>query len=177
MTFEQVRNAVVSNLEQYIECSVDLSDQIAPKPEYPLAYYTVLAPRISRNAFGCMEVVDNGDERVLRRHEPVYATMSFTFCSQNREVADGSYIFGEDEALELAEKAHCFFLLAGHCITTEYGDIVVNNVGNVANRSNYLVEDMVRRYGFDVRISYVRVDEVRTGTIQKRGNSTGTTYT
>lgn len=100
--------------------------------------------------------------------------MSFTFCSMNRETEDG-YIFGEDEALELAEKAHGFFLLNAHNISTNNnGDIVIDSVGAVAKRSGFLVEDTVRRYGFDIRFNFIRVDEMQTTTIlytNLRGNA------
>lgn len=175
MMFEQARNAIVSGLEAHIGLPVNLSEQIAEIPQYPYCYYSVLAPRISNHSFGLQEVVDTDNGPVLRRSEPVMATMSFTFCSENRETEDG-YIFGEDEALAIAEKAYGFFLLNAHCISTEYGDIVVNNVGSVANRSGFFVEDTIRRYGFDVRFSYVRTDEMPTITVSKPGNPTGSVY-
>lgn len=168
MTFVQARDAIVSGLEAHIGRPVVLSDQIADRPEFPYSYYSVLTPRISSHAFGLHEVV--GDEEQGCRHirsEPVEATMSFTFCGQNREAEDGGYIYGEDEALCLAEKAHGFFLLNGHCILTGSGDIVIRNVGSVSNRSGFVVEDTVRRYGFDIKLSYVRVDEMLTTTIAK----------
>ena len=99
--------------------------------------------------------------------------MSFTFCSMNRDTEDGGYIYGEDEALALSEKAHGFFLLNGHNIATEYGEVVVNNVGAVANRTSFFVEDSIRRFGFDVRFSYVRVDEIPATTVSKPPNATG----
>lgn len=101
------------------------------------------------------------------------ATMSFTFCSENRET-DSGYIFGEDEALALSEKAHGFFLLGAHNIPTEYGEVVINNVGSVANRTGFFVENSIRRYGFDIRFSYVRTDEMLTETVSKvnpKGNA------
>lgn len=161
MTFVQARDAIVSGLEKHISRPVVLSDQIADRPEFPYCYYSALAPRISNHAFGLHEVV--GDEKQGHRHirfEPVEATMSFTFCGQNRETEDGSYIYGEDEALGLAEKGHGFFLLNGHCILVGNEDIVVRNIGSVANRSGFVVEDTVRRYGFDVRFAYIRTDEM-----------------
>lgn len=163
MTFEQVRNAVVAGLEAHIERPVTLSDQIADMPEFPYCYYSVLAPRIQTYSFGLREVVDG---KTLVRSEQVSATMSFTFCGMNREADDG-YIYGEDEALALAEKAHGFFLLNGHNIATEYGEIVVNNVGAVASRTGFFVEDSIRRYGFDVRFSYVRTDEMPAALVSK----------
>lgn len=169
MTFLQARDAIVSGLEAHIGCPVVLSDQIADKPEYPYCYYSVLVPRISNHSFGLDEVLKTGDSYLRTRSEPVAATMSFTFCSVNRETDDG-YIFGEDEALSLSEKANGFFLLDAHNISTEYGDIVINNVGSSASRSGFLVEDTIRRYGFDVRLSYVRIDTKETTIIENPGN-------
>ena len=164
MKFIKARNEIVYRLEQHIGCPVNLSEQIADQPEYPYCYYSVLTSRISEHAFGLRELIVNGDSIIARRSEPVGATMSFTFCSMNRETEDG-YIFGEDEALELAEKAHGFFLLNNHNICSDIGDIVINDVGAVAKRSDFLVEETVRRYGFDVRLNFVRVDEMQTTTI------------
>jgi len=173
MTFEQARNAIVMRLEAHIERPVTLSDQIADKPEFPYCYYSVLAPRIQKYTFGLRELVEKDGVPTLVRSEEVAATMSFTFCSMNRETEDGGYIYGEDEALALSEKAHGFFLLNGHNIATEHGEIVVNNVGNVANRASFSVEDTIRRYGFDVRFSYVRTDEMPTYTVSEPPNTPG----
>lgn len=174
MTFAEARDVIVAALEAHIGCPVVLSDQISDMPGYPYCYYSVLTPRASGHAFGLKEVAVAEAEGgyLLRRSEPVSATMSFTFCSQNRET-DGGYIFGEDEALALAEKANGFFLLDGHNIQTAQGDIVVSNVGSPANRSGFLVEDTVRRYGFDIRIAFVRTDEKKTTTVLVPGNFAG----
>ena len=150
MTFAQARNAIVSGLEAHIGCPVNLSEQIADMPEYPYCYYRPL----------------------LVRSEQVSATMSFTFCSTNRETEDG-YIFGEDEALELAEKANGFFLLKAHNIQTEQGEVVIVNVGSVASRSSFFVEDTIRRYGFDIRFSYVRTDTMPATLVERPGNPIG----
>ena len=176
MTFVQARDAIVSGLEKHIGCPVVLSDQIADRPEFPYCYYSVLTPRTSNHAFGLHEVA--GDEEQGYRHirsEPVEATMSFTFCGQNREGEGGSYIYGEDEALGLVEKGHGFFLLSGHCILVGSEDIVIRNVGSVANRSGFVVEDTVRRYGFDVRFAYIRTDEM-PATIIREANTPGNAH-
>ncbi len=86
-------------MENHIGCPVNLSEQIAEQPEYPYCYYSVLTSRTSEHAFGLREITVNESCITARRSEPVGATMSFTFCSMNRETEDG-YIFGEDEALE-----------------------------------------------------------------------------
>lgn len=172
MTFVEARDAIAYGLERHLGCPVVLSDQIADKPAFPYCRYSVLASRISDHAFGLREVQERPDGYTLKRSELVMASMSFTFCSENREIEDG-FIFGEDEALELAEKAHGYFLLDAHNIPTGTGEVVINNVGSVANRSEFLVEDTIRRYGFDVRFSYVRTDEKPTVTIQNPGHPLG----
>lgn len=164
MRFVEARNEIVYRLEQHVGCPVELSEQIADSPEYPYCYYSVLASRISDHAFGLHEFIVKDDIQIAQRSEPVKATMSFTFCSINRETENG-YIFGEDEALMLTEKAHGFFLLNAHNISIVNGDIVINGVGPVAKRSGFLVEETVRRYGFDVSFNFVRVDEMQTTTI------------
>ena len=118
------------------------------------------------------EIVETPDGPLLVRSEQVSATMSFTFCSTNRETEDG-YIFGEDEALELAEKANGFFLLNAHNIQTEQGEVVIVNVGSVASRSSFFVEDTIRRYGFDIRFSYVRTDTMPATLVERPGNPIG----
>lgn len=72
----------------------------------------------------------------------------------NREI-ENSFIFGENGALELAEKAQGFFLLNAHNISTPEGDIVINNVGSVKNRAYFFVEDTLRRYGFDIATFFI----------------------
>jgi hypothetical protein len=172
MTFIQARNQIISGLEAHIGYPVVLSDQIADMPEFPYCYYSVLTSRVSNHYFGLQElnVIPGGFTRT--RSEQVAATMSFTFCSLNREGEDG-YIFGENEAMTLAEKAHGFFLLNAHNISTANGETVINDVGSVTNRSGFFVEDTLRRYGFDVRFEYVRVDEMATTTILNPGNPIG----
>lgn len=169
MTIVQARDAIWARLKEHIACPIVLADDIEDMPEAPYCYYSILAPRITNHAFGLIELEETQDGFIRRRSEPVSATMSFTFCSKNRDTPDGGYIFGEDEALELAEKAHGFFLLNGHNIVTEHGDIVIQNIGTVANRSGFLVTDTIRRYGFDVRFGYVRTDEMPTTTILDTG--------
>lgn len=174
MTFVQARNAIVAGLEAHLGCQVNLSGQIADQPEYPYCYYSVLTPRAADHAFGLRDAHETPDGMVLTRTERVAATMSFTLCSMNRETENG-YVYGEDEALELAEKANGFFLLNGHCISTDEGDVVIENVGSVSPRNGFLVEDTVRRYGFDIKFRYMRTDEMPTTTIAK-ANPVGTAH-
>ena len=73
--------------------------------------------------------------------------MSFTFCSQNRET-EGGYISGDHRN---------------------------NSVSSVGSRTGFVVEDAIRRYGFDIRFSYMRTDEMPTEIIEK-ANPVGITH-
>lgn len=165
MEFTEVRNVIVEQLEQHLGCPVIASESLNQN-EYPCCYYSVITPRASTHSFGLNKVQKEGDGFIISRSERVAATLSFTLCSQDRNTKDG-FVFGEDEALSLAEKAHGFFLLNAHNIGTEHGDIVMNNVGPVAKRTSFVTDDYVRRYGFDVRLYYVRIDVAPTTVIGK----------
>lgn len=165
MTIVQARDAIWGRLKAHIGCPIVLSDDTEGMPEVPYCYYSILTPRSTSHTFGLTELKETPDGFIRQRSEPVSATMSFTFCSKDRDTPGGGYIYGEDEALTLAEKAHGFFLLDGHNIVTEHGEIVIQNIGGVAGRSSFLVTDTIRRYGFDIRFGYVRTDEMPTTTI------------
>lgn len=162
MTFTQVRNHLIAKLEKYLGCPIILSEQISEQLEYPYCYYSVLSPRNSARTFALRELLKGN---ILVRSEPVTATMSFTFCSQDRLI-DDRYIFGEDEALEFAEKALNFFLLNSHELHTPGGNIVVRIISDISNRSSFLVENTVRRYGFDVKLAYTRTDTTEGAAIE-----------
>ena len=76
------------------------------------------------------------------------------------------YIFGEDEAQELAARAQGFFIHTGEDEITASGFVVVD-VLNAANRSAIVLDEMARRYGFDVRLRYRRIDSRSISTVEK----------
>ena len=85
------------------------------------------------------------------------ATFSFTFCSQNRTDADGIYIYGSDEAEDLADKAIGYFQHVGYDDFLMLG-ITIVEIGQAQNRSTLIIDEAARRVGFDVRIRYTRQD-------------------
>lgn len=174
MTFKEIRNIITTHLEEFLEIPVVLSDQVAPVPDFPLCYYSVISPYASTGEMGnyLIEDIDGEtDVKTIRQEQP-NATFSFTVCSINRWSKDENgedtepYIFGEDEAQSLAEKAQSFFLLTGYDILSNLG-IVVADVTNTANRTTLMVDESARRWGFDVRIRYTREDSRKDRTIDK----------
>lgn len=76
------------------------------------------------------------------------------------------YIQGEDEAMEIADKAQGWFLLSGREVLSMAG-IVIEDVNNVQQRNVLMVDEEANRYGFDVLLRYVRDDRMAAGNIEK----------
>ncbi|MEA4901856.1 LIC_12616 family protein [Desulfitobacterium sp.] len=166
MTFLEVRNIITQRLEQYLGIPVILGDQATPPPDnYPFCYYSVTTPYAPTGAMGNYEQTEipSTTKLTTTRTEQPTATLSLIFCSINRWSKDENgadtepYIYGEDEAQSLAERAQGFFLHAEYDILSNLG-IVVVDVTNTTNRTTLVVDEAARRYGFDVRIRYTRVD-------------------
>jgi len=159
MTFRQVRNTITEKLEEHLGVPVDLSDQIIPVREFPFAFYSVISPYIPNGEMGNYTHTPNEGATTVtttRREQPT-ATLSFTFCSINRDDGNGGQIFGEDEAQSLAEKAQGFFLVVGRNILSNLGVVVVE-ITNAAPRTTLVVGETARRYGFDLKVRYTRTD-------------------
>ncbi len=169
MTQKELRNAMIKALHVFIGRPVVLSDQTVPEAEYPYVYYQPVQPYMSGGGTNITREVVPGEEFehdiITRREEEPEGTFSFTACSRNRKAPDGSVILGDDEALDLAECAQGFFLHAGALELYDLGIVVVEVYG-VFPRSALEVDEVDRRYGFDVRVRYARVDERRDGVIE-----------
>lgn len=166
MTFREVRNLVTAGLGAYMGLPVVLSSQVSPEAEFPFFIYSSTVPYVGDGSLGVFSCVRESEERIVEvRKEQPLCTLSFTACSMNRgEYPD--YIHGDDEALDLAEKAQGWFLHAGYEYIAGHG-ITVVDVSNVQERSFLQVDEEARRYGFDVSIRYVRTDKKETGTVER----------
>jgi hypothetical protein len=159
MKFKEVRNLIVSGLHEYMGLYVVLSNQLNPEMALPFILYSVTAPYIPEGGTGDMQSITNEDGTVkVTRYEQPTCTFSFTICSSDRQTKDG-FVLGEDEALDLAEKAQGWFLHTGYEYISGKGLTVVD-VANVQERSFLQVDEEARRYGFDVFLRYVRTDEM-----------------
>lgn len=131
---------------------------------YPLIYYQSVQQHIPGAANITTAAADGGTLTKYRR-EHAEATFSFTACSFNRQGKDGP-ISGDDEALELADRAQGFFLFAGRQLLADLGVVVVR-VENTQSRSAFDTDETDRRYGFDVLFRYEREDKRAVPAISK----------
>lgn len=164
MTIHQLRNRVAGLLSAYLAVPIVLSDQTAEEPPIPFGIYSVLNYRASSPNFGDHRLEESEGKLLDVREEQVKATFSFTFVSQNRREGDTD-LYGDDEASGLAERAVGYFNHAGYFALSRAG-IVVGNILDVGNRSVLEVDEMSRRYGFDVELWFGRRDVLPLETIE-----------
>jgi len=182
MTFTEIRNTLTEAISKAVGVPVILSDQVSPEAAVPFIIYSVTTPYAPTGEQGDYSLDYNRDEVgevtsvTNRRREQPSATFSFTACSENRWVGEEgqeTYIHGEDEAHDIADRAIGFLLHGGYQELATEG-IVIVEVTNAGNRTTLVIDEAARRYGFDARIRYTR-DDTRTdgivlhvNTIQKR---------
>lgn len=165
MKAKDVRNTIVLMLHEYTQVDVYRSGQVSPEAKIPYITYSVTSPYQPETTPGHFETVQENDETYLYRRERAGMSLSFTACSQNRE-KDGIRIQGEDEAMELAEKAQGWFLFVGRAELSA-AEIVVEDVNNVQPRNVLMVDEEANRYGFDVLVRYIREDRRVTGNVEE----------
>lgn len=172
MNFLEIRNRIIQCLSEYLQCSIMLNNQQNPEAEYPYLFYSA-APYTPEGGQGDYQLEKLADGYLEKRTGEASCTFSFTCCSTDREVGN-EYVLGEDEAFRFADKAAGWFLHAGYDTIAGMG-ITVDDVSAVQDRSTLMVDEEARRYGFDVRIRYVRTDTRKIGTIEhvvtKKGDS------
>lgn len=161
MTQKELRNTIVQLLYTYLDGpKVVLSDQVMPESDYPFIYYQGVQQHIA-GPYN-MAQAPAGDAIQKTRTEHAQASFSFTACSMNRTTPGGVQIMGDDEALDLADRAQGFFLFTGRQLLADRG-IVVVSVENTQPRSALNIDEVARRYGFDILVRYERTD---TRTVQ-----------
>jgi hypothetical protein len=169
MTFLEVRNTLVSSLAVALGIPVLLSDQVQPEAEVPFIVYSITAPYASTGELGdhtqtVIEDEDGTEALIDNRREQPSATFSFTACSENRW--DGEeYIYGDDEAQSITEKAIGYLLQGG------YNDLSKGHRrrGGYERRepnNPLIIDEAARRYGFDVRVRYTKDDQRRDDILQ-----------
>ena len=148
-----LRNTVVRSLHDYLQRPVVLSDQAVPEADMPYAYYQPVQPYMP---IGGAELRYSGG--TLTRSEHIEATISFVACSADHTV-DGAAVYGDNDALALADRMLGWFSHVGRSFLRGHG-IAVVECGNVQNRMAIEIDEVARRYGFDVRLRYVHSDAV-----------------
>jgi hypothetical protein len=109
-------------------------------PPLPYATYNIIAPYIKERGNGNISVYIDGNDTYLKRDEQYKITISFNVYSDQNE-----------STIDWAIKLRQWFLFLGSEFIRNL-NIVVVNVGNIENRTVFLLDSYEYKYGFDVQL-------------------------
>ncbi len=132
--YDGIRKVIVKGLKEYLKCPVVRSNQNADMPEYPFISYTITTVK-SQNKGTHGEYADG------TKRKPHTQTWSITAVSNDNT-----------ESVTLAAKAHEWLDLVGTTYMSD-NDVVVQSVGGINNRDNFLTVEYEYRNGFDMFLS------------------------
>jgi hypothetical protein len=126
------------------------ANQTAPKPPLPYAVYNITSPHIKDRGQPNMTPQERDGELYLTYEEQYLTTLSFNVYADKNETTI-------DNAIKLRQ----WFLFVGQEYLQENG-IAVVNVGNIENRTTFLVDSYEYKHGFDVQLRMTQNIEVQT---------------
>ena len=129
--YDKLRSTVVKGLKEYLKCPVVRSNQNAEPPPYPYVSYTITR-LLSENNGTYGEYADEMERK------PFTQTWSISALS-----ADNT------ESVTLATKAREWLDRVGTIFLNDNG-VIVQTIGSITNRDNFLTTDYEYRNGFDV---------------------------
>lgn len=159
LTMKQIRNTIVKALHEYTKVNVVPQDTTGKRPPYPYITYKITSTNNSKNYSRVDTVVPSidpkydNDVKVTHKTQS-YFTMSISVLGEN-----------EIEAHEIAETARDWFTFQGWLFFSDI-NVVIINATNIGERTQLLVDDYEKRYGFDVRIRAAKATSRRVETIE-----------
>lgn len=136
----QAIKSIISQIYKDTGIRVIQANQNAPKPSLPYGVYNITSPYIK--GVGREDINTYEDETGLyqKRVEQYLVTLSFNL-----------YAPTNDSTIDLALQVRKWFLFLGQEFIQDQ-NIVVANVGNVENRTTFLVDSYEYKHGFDVQL-------------------------
>ena len=122
----------------------------APKPPLPYAVYNITAPYVKDRGQPNMTPQERDGELYLNYDEQYLTTISFNVYADKNETTI-------DNAIKLRQ----WFLFVGQQYLQDNG-IAVVNVGNIENRTTFLVDSYEYKHGFDVQLRMTQTAEMPT---------------
>jgi hypothetical protein len=127
----------------------------APKPPLPYAVYNITSPYVKDRGQPNMTTQERDGELYLNYEEQYLTTISFNVYADKNETTI-------DNAMKLRQ----WFLFVGQQYLQDNG-IAVVNVGNIENRTTFLVDSYEYKHGFDVQLRMTQIAEVKTDWFDK----------
>lgn len=138
--------AIKKQLATDTNTTIIRADQTGVVPQKPYATYKIISHRKG-----------TGQEDISHRDEPD-ALIEKRVEERNATISFNVYGTTHDNAYEVAEKLRKWFVYGGSFYLDEMNAAVVE-VSDVQNRTTFLVDSYDEKYGFDVIIRYLDIDE------------------
>jgi hypothetical protein len=136
---EKVENIIVRAIED-LGFEIIPANTTKPKPPLPYATYNIIAPYVKERGKGNISIYSEGSNTYLKQSEQYRMTISFNVYSDTNE-----------STIELATKLRRWFLFLGSDFIRDQ-NVAVVNVGNIENRTVFLVDSYEYKHGFDVQL-------------------------
>jgi len=153
------KNVIVQGLNAYLNVSVVPTDTTDPKPPYPYVSYKIISA-LEGDTFALVDEIVPSDNPNFQHDVKVTRKEQSHFT-----ISINAYSLDEDEARNLAIETADWFKFHGYDFLKGH-NLVVAKTGNIIDRTQQIVDDYERRYGFDVRIRAAREITKRVDTIE-----------
>jgi hypothetical protein len=147
--------SMITKIKADIGITVIQANQKGEIPPLPYAVYNITAPYVKDRGQPNITPRDTGDDLYLQYEEQYLVTISFNIFADKNE-----------STIDWAMKLRQWFLFFGQDFLQENG-IAVVNVGNIENRTTFLVDSYEYKHGFDVQLRMTQNIEVKTDWFDK----------
>ncbi|MFP7414360.1 phage neck terminator protein [Priestia filamentosa] len=132
---------MIARIKRDTGISIIKGNTTTPRPFLPYGVYNITSPYIKGRGRGSITQFTQDDKAYEKRTAEYKMTISFTFFGKDVETT-----------IELATKVHDWFLFLGESFILE-NNLSVRQVGNIQDRTTFLVEHYEYKHGFDVQIA------------------------
>lgn len=136
---QSIKN-LITQLYQNTGLRIIKANTTAPVPPLPYGVYNVTSPYIKDAGMENEAYIDNGDSLTAKREEQYKVTISFNIYAKDDETT-----------IDLAMQVRQWFLFYGRDFIQSQNNAVVS-VGNIENRTTFLVDSYEYKHGFDVQL-------------------------
>jgi hypothetical protein len=136
----QAIKTLISQIYKDTGIRVIQANQSAPTPPLPYATYNITSPYIKGTGREDITYHENNGELYQKRTEQYRVTLSFNLYAANNETT-----------IDLAYQVRKWFLFLAQEFIEEQ-NMTVANVGNIENRTTFLVDSYEYKHGFDVQL-------------------------
>lgn len=146
---------MIAKIKADIGITVIQANQTGPKPPLPYVVYNITAPYVKEAGQPNMKPQERDGELYLTYEEQYLTTISFNIYADKNETT-----------IDWAMKLRQWFLFLGQDYLQENG-IAVVNVGNIENRTTFLVDSYEYKHGFDVQLRMTQTAEAKVDWFDK----------